>query len=103
MPVLVHGDVCFIDSTDILVHVDSVCGGDRLFPRDPELRSAVETLERRFDEELGPHTRRWAYAQLLPERRLLRQVMSRGVPQVEAGLLPVIMSAATSSANISVE
>jgi len=91
VPVLVHGDVCFIDSTDILVHVDSVCGGDRLFPRDPELRSAVETLERRFDEELGPHTRRWAYAQLLPERRLLRQVMSRGVPQVEAGLLPVIM------------
>jgi len=91
VPVLVHGDTSFIDSTDILVHADSVCGGNLLFPSDPALRNSVETLEKRFDEELGPHSRRWAYAQLLSERRLLRQVMSRGVPQLEAGLLPVIM------------
>jgi len=91
VPVLVHGAGRFTDSTDILVHADSVCGGDLLYPRDPALRHAVEALEARFDEELGPHARRWAYAQLLSERRLLRQVMSRGVPRLEAGLLPVIM------------
>jgi glutathione S-transferase len=91
VPVLVHGAGRFTDSTDILVHADSVCGGDLLFPRDAALRHAVETLEARFDEELGPHTRRWAYAQLLSERHLLRRVMSRGVPRFEAGLLPVIM------------
>jgi glutathione S-transferase len=91
VPVLVHGTSRFVDSTDILVHADAVCGGDLLYPRDSALRSAVEALEERFDEELGPHTRRWAYAQLLSERRQLRKVMSRGVPWFEASLLPVIM------------
>lgn len=91
VPVLVHGGARFIDSTDILVHADSFCGGDLLYPRDSELRHVVETLEERFNEELGPHARRWAYAQLLSERHLLRQAMSRGVPRVEAGLLPIIM------------
>ncbi|MFC5523540.1 glutathione S-transferase family protein [Polaromonas jejuensis] len=91
VPVLVHGASRFVDSTDILVHADAVCGGDLLYPRDSALRCAVEALEERFDDELGPHTRRWAYAQLLPESRLLRQVMTRGVPWFEAGLLPVGM------------
>ena len=40
---------------------------------------------------LGPHVRRWAYAQLLHDRALLRRIMSRGVSRVEAMLLPVIM------------
>ncbi|WP_179401454.1 glutathione S-transferase family protein [Burkholderia guangdongensis] len=91
VPVLVHDGAHFIDSTDILVHTDNVCGGDVLYPRDAGLRQEVEALETQFDEELGPHTRRWAYAQLLSERSLLRQVMSRGVPRFEAVLLPVMM------------
>jgi glutathione S-transferase len=91
VPVLVHGARRFIDSTDIMVYADSLCGGDRLYPRDPEQRRAVETLEEQFDEGLGPHTRRWAYAQLLPDRSLLRKMMSRGVPRTEANLLPIIM------------
>jgi glutathione S-transferase len=91
VPVLVHGTERLIDSTDILLHADSVCGGDRLFPRDPALRIAVEALEARFDQDLGPHARRWAYSELLSERRLLRRAMSRGVSPLEAGLLPVIM------------
>jgi len=44
-----------------------------------------------FDEELGPHTRRWAYAHALGERRLLRRMMSRDVPWIEACLLPLLM------------
>jgi glutathione S-transferase len=93
VPVLVHGDARFIDSTAILVHADAVCGGDLLYPRDAGLRQEVEALETQFDDVLGPHTRRWAYAQLLPERRLLRRVVSRGVPRFEAVLMPVIMPA----------
>jgi len=91
VPVLVHGPSRFVDSTDILVHADAVGGGDLLYPRDATLGREVAALEERFDEELGPHTRRWAYAQLLPEPGLLRPVMSRGVPWLEARLLPVIM------------
>lgn len=90
VPILVHGENRFIDSTDILVHADSVCGGDRLYPRDPSHRREVETLVKRFDTELGPHARRWAYAQLLPHAKLLRSVWSRHVPRLEASLVPVI-------------
>jgi glutathione S-transferase len=81
VPVLVHGARRLIDSTDIMAYADSVRGGDRLYPRDTAQRRLVETLEERFDEVLGPHTRRWAYAQLLPDRGLLRKMMSRGVPR----------------------
>jgi glutathione S-transferase len=91
VPVLVHGPGRFVDSTSIVAHADAVGGGDLLYPRDATLRREVEALEERFDEELGPHTRRWAYAQLLPKPDLLRPVMSRGVPWLEAILLPVIM------------
>jgi glutathione S-transferase len=89
--VLLHGGSHFVDSTDIIVHADAACGGDLLYPRDAALRREVEALEERFDVELGPHARRWVYAQLLPQRRLLRRAMSRGVPWIEAGLLPLIL------------
>lgn len=91
VPVLVHGSSRFLDSTDILVHADAFSGGDLLYPLDAALRHEVATLEEQFDEELGPHTRRWAYAQLLPEARLLRLAMSGGVPRIEAILLPLIL------------
>lgn len=91
VPVLVHGPLRFVDSTDILVHADSIRGGELLYPRDASLRREVEALEDRFDKELGPHTRRWAYAQLLAETGLLRQLWSRDVPRLEAALLPVIV------------
>jgi glutathione S-transferase len=90
VPILVHGSDRFIDSTDILVHADTVCGGDLLYPHDAAQRREVESLVKRFDTELGPHTRRWAYAQLLPHAKLLRSVWSHGVPWLEASLVPVI-------------
>ncbi len=91
VPVLLHGGRCLVDSTDILVHADAQCGGDRLYPADPSLRRDVDALEERFDTVLGVHTRRWAYAQLLPDRRRLRAMMLRGVPRLEALLLPLMM------------
>jgi glutathione S-transferase len=90
VPVLVHGSSRFIDSTDILVHADAVCGGDLLYPRDTALRREVDALEEQFDTQLGPHTRRWAYHQLLPHTKLLRSLWSREAPRLEARLLPVI-------------
>jgi glutathione S-transferase len=90
VPMLVHGSSRFVDSTDILKHADAVCGGELLYPRDAALQREVDALEERFDTELGPHTRRWAYAQLLQQAKLLRLVWSRGVPRLEASMLPVI-------------
>ena len=88
VPVLVHGDQRFTDSTDILIHADALRGGDLLYPRDTALRNEVDALEARFDAELGPHTRRWVYAHLLPTR-LIRSLWSRGVPRIEASLVPL--------------
>jgi glutathione S-transferase len=90
VPVFVHGLRRLTDSTDILVYADALRGGDMLYPRHASLRRDVETLEERFDRGLGPSTRRWAYAHLLPEAKLVSQVWSRGVPRLEARLLPVI-------------
>lgn len=81
VPVLVHESNRFADSTDILKHADAVCGGDLLYPRDAELRREVDALEERFDTELGPHTRRWAYAQA----KSIRSLWARGVPPQERG------------------
>ncbi len=90
VPVLVHGGSRFSDSTDIIKHVDAVCGGDLLFTRDAELRREVEALEERFDKELGPHTRRWAYGQALPQTKSMRSLWARGVPPIEASVIQVI-------------
>jgi glutathione S-transferase len=91
VPVLAHGHRRCIDSTEILVHADAACGGDRLYPGDPALRREVEALEERFDAVLGPHTRRWAYFQVLDERAMLRAMVSRGVPARETRWLPLLL------------
>jgi glutathione S-transferase len=90
VPVLIHGRNRFTDSTDILMYADEVCGGDVLYPRAAALHGEVDALEEQFDTQLGPHTRRWAYAQLLEQARLLRSVWSRNVPRLEAALVPTI-------------
>jgi glutathione S-transferase len=89
VPVLVHGANSFIDSTEILMHADALCGGG-LYPRDPALRREVVALEELFDTKLGPHVRRWAYAHLLPQPRLLRSIWSSGVPRFEANVLAIV-------------
>lgn len=91
VPVLVQGAEYYVDSTEILRHADASCGGDRLYPRDPDVRRSVEALEKRFNLELGPHTRRWAYFQLLPQRALLQRLMARGVPRIEKILLKLTL------------
>jgi glutathione S-transferase len=90
VPSLVHDGRRFTESTDILVFADGFTGGDVLFPREPALRSEVDALVGRFDAELGPHTRRWAYSYLLSNAALLRSLWAREVPRLQASLVPVI-------------
>jgi glutathione S-transferase len=90
VPLLVHGSRRFLDSAAILDYADQVRGGGRLYPREAGLRREVLALEQQFDTQLGPHMRRWAYAYLLPQPKLLRSLWSRGVPRLEASLLPLI-------------
>jgi glutathione S-transferase len=90
VPVLVHGSHRFIDSAAILDYADKTRGGDLLYPREAERRQEVAALEEQFDTQLGPHVRRWAYAELLSQPKLLRSVWSRGVPRLEASLVPLL-------------
>ena len=90
VPVFIQGNLRLIESGDILRHADSRRPG-ALYPLDEVGRADVEALERRFDQELGTHVRRWAYAHLLPEKALLHELWSRGVPRREARWLPLIV------------
>jgi glutathione S-transferase len=90
VPALIHGSRRFLDSTDILNHADNVCGGDLLYPHDVTPRSKVESLVARFDAELGPHARRWAYSHLFSDAKLVRALWSQRVPRLEAMFVPLI-------------
>lgn len=90
VPVLVHDGRRYADSTAILEHADATQGGDLLYPRDAALGHEVRALEETFDTKLGPHSRRWAYAELLGRPEVLGELWSRGVPLHEALLLPLI-------------
>jgi hypothetical protein len=91
VPVLVHNRRGWIDSSAILMWADEAAGGDVLFPRDEVLRSDVLALQDRFDKVLGPHTRRWGYAQLLGRRDIIASMATRSVPRVQARWAPLVM------------
>jgi glutathione S-transferase len=91
VPMLVQGSTRFTDSSSILRHADSIGSGERLYPLDDARRAEVDTWVLRFDEELGPHVRRWAYGHLLGDTELVRDLWSVGVERWEAGFVPVIL------------
>ena len=87
VPILVHEAGAETDSTDILHYVDARTAPElRLFPEDPTQRAEVEQWEERFDRSLGPHSRRWAYFHLLPDRDLALATVAQGAPKMEAVL-----------------
>ena len=90
VPVLLHGRHRLGDSTQILRYADACFGGDLLYPREAALRAVVEDLVQGFDKELGVHSRRWAYAHLLSETKLLRAVWAQGLKPLQASLVPLI-------------
>ncbi len=79
-PVLVTPERAIQDSTEIVRWADGrLDAAARLFP-EGDLRDDVERLEARFDDALGPATRRWGYFHLLDDRARLLAMMSLGVP-----------------------
>ena len=91
VPVLVQGGRSWTDSSAIVMWADEAAGGDVLFPREEAVRNDVLALEDRFDKVLGPHTRRWGYAQLLGRRDIIATMVTRSVPRVQARWAPFVM------------
>lgn len=89
VPVLLDGGQLFDDSTDILCHVDKQgTAGEPLVPqKDPE-RNLCLALEERFDQALGPHTRRLMYYHLLQDRQATLQLLRIAGANWEKALLP---------------
>jgi glutathione S-transferase len=81
-PVLVTEDGPLTESSDILRWVDAR-SDLRLYP-DPE----AAALERRFDDELGPHGRRWMYHRIFERSDLVLEYGVTGVPRWERVALP---------------
>ena len=83
-PVLVTGDAVLTESSDILRWVDAR-SDLRLYP-EPE----AAALEAHFDDELGPHGRRWMYHRILDRPELVRAYGATGVPRWERAALPAV-------------
>ena len=86
VPVLVDGTTVVKDSTDIIAWADAKRPGS-LIP----IGNAqdVLTIEDDLDSHFGPHTRRWGYYYLLPNRAADPHIKV-GVPRWEAAMLTVM-------------
>jgi glutathione S-transferase len=82
-PVLVCGDTVLNESADIVAWADAR-GQLGLYPSEE-----VRALERRLDERLGPHGRRWMYDALGNRRDLVMRYAPTGVPAWQRRMLPL--------------
>lgn len=88
VPVLLTPDGVIGGSAEILAWADRACAAqDRLLPDDGEALAECRGLCRRFDEVLGPSSRRLIYVHMLPERSLVFRHNNVGVPDWEDRLL----------------
>ena len=79
MPVLVAPDGVLGESEDILRYADRTLPEDaRLFSGDAAVLADAEALSRRLNTELGPRTRRIAYARLISAKGLLLKMNNQG-------------------------
>jgi glutathione S-transferase len=91
-PVLVTADGVFTESRDIVAWADRrLDPADRLIPEDADARADVERLVTEFDDDLGPHGRRWIYWHVLPNRRVGVEYNCTGVPAWERRAFPVLL------------
>jgi glutathione S-transferase len=94
VPILVTQGEVLIDSSAIVRFIAHELPETGLLPmRSADRQEAVE-MERYFDRELGPHTRRWAYFQLLDCAGLLNRLSASGVPRAERLLVSPLMGVA---------
>ncbi len=83
-PVLKCREGVFPESADILAYADrQTVAKNRLYPDDPTICKEVQELERYFDDDLGPHGRRWMYYQILDCPDLVRKYNYTGVSSWE--------------------
>ena len=96
-PVLTLDGRSIGDSTRIIAAIEERWPQPPLYPEDPAQRGRALELEDFFDEQLGPHLRRAAYAELLPRADLVRPLFSHGQPRPARILLragyPVLRAA----------
>jgi glutathione S-transferase len=96
VPVLVCGDRVLAESAEIIAEADSRAAPDRrLYPEDPDAAAEIRELERGFDENLGPHGRRWMYFEIRGRRDLALAYGSAGVPSWERRTLRLAYPVAT--------
>ena len=84
VPVLVTPDGALGESEEILTWVDAQLPPERrLFPAEGADRDEVSRLSRRFDERLGPASRRLIYVHMLGHPDLMLRFNNEGVPRWE--------------------
>jgi len=66
VPVLVLDGRAIHDSARIIDALEAAYPEPPLYPKEASQRERALALQRFFDEELGPHVRRWAFYHLLP-------------------------------------
>lgn len=107
VPLLIDGNRRIVTSTEILRYAAASDRDELLYPADPVLRDEVNSLEEMFDAQLGPHSRRWAYAHLLSNLALVRSLWTQRAPPIEASavriLAPLIRSLVRSTYRITPE
>ncbi len=90
VPVLVADGTAIPDSTAILRWADAQQStGPRLYP--DAFADEILALEERFDRDLGPASRRWAYGFILRERELLLKIAEHGAPPWQHRMLPFVL------------
>jgi glutathione S-transferase len=96
-PVLTLNRRSIGDSTRIIAAIEEHWPQPPLYPEDAAQRRSALELEEFFDEQLGPHLRRAAYAELLPHPELVQPLFSHGQPRPARILLragfPVLRAA----------
>jgi glutathione S-transferase len=91
-PVLVCDDGVLSQSAAIVEWADGRIEAERrLIPWDDAERAEALGLERHFDDELGPHSRRWTYFRVLTQPELFDEYNATGVPAWERRSFPLFM------------
>ncbi len=90
-PLLVTPDGPMDESTAIVRWCDAHGDAEPLFPTEPSLAAEVEALEDRFDEVLGPATRRIVYYYGLKRPLLVMRMALAGVPWHDKLLFPLMV------------
>ncbi|HEX6154321.1 MAG TPA: glutathione S-transferase family protein [Solirubrobacterales bacterium] len=78
------------DSTEIIAALEAKHPDPPLYPIDAEERARAIELEDWFDENLGPHTRRLPFYEMIQEPELLAEVAAESVPGPLGKAKPVV-------------